>query len=268
MVSFQNAGFLARTGITASAKSSYSQAMVSVHRRWAAKLTLVAASVPLLVYGVQVKLWAKEDPHRPICSNADCRKIRSFLKARYCGEAPFGNGPSDGCNIRNWKPSQINIKVIAGFDCDYDREVPCRQDGQPPSKVRTTLIEELRRLGLPAGDEKGTVFKVWNSNSSGWSLAEGYYSHRVGPRLTLCQVIVMIDPKSGAIFLRQLPFQVVDADVPLATIWSVLDLVDVDGDGQPEAILRGDAYENHWLEVYGVLNGSPHMIFSGLGYYL
>jgi hypothetical protein len=78
----------------------------------------------------------------------------------------------------------------------------------------------------------------------------------------------MIDPTSQAFVLREVPFQGTDADVPLVTTYSVLGLVDVDGDGRPDAILRGDAYENHWLEVHSIQNGSPRMIFSGLGYYL
>jgi hypothetical protein len=33
-------------------------------------------------------------------------------------------------------------------------------------------------------------------------------------------------------------------------------------------ILVGDAYEDHWLEVISVHDGSAKTIFSGLGYYL
>jgi hypothetical protein len=100
------------------------------------------------------------------------------------------------------------------------------------------------------------------------SLAEGYNDRLVGSIVTLCQVIVMIGRDSQVVVLRELPFQRTDADVPLVTTWSLLDLTDVDGDGKPDVVLRGDAYENHWLEVYSVQNGSPRMIFSGLGYYL
>jgi len=35
-----------------------------------------------------------------------------------------------------------------------------------------------------------------------------------------------------------------------------------------EFVLRGDAYENHWLEVVSVQGDSFKTIFSGLGYYL
>jgi hypothetical protein len=42
----------------------------------------------------------------------------------------------------------------------------------------------------------------------------------------------------------------------------------VDGDGREEIVLAGDEYENHWLEVVSVRDGSCKTIFSGLGYYL
>jgi hypothetical protein len=32
--------------------------------------------------------------------------------------------------------------------------------------------------------------------------------------------------------------------------------------------LEGDAYENHWLEVVRLRDGTAKTIFSGLGYYL
>jgi hypothetical protein len=52
------------------------------------------------------------------------------------------------------------------------------------------------------------------------------------------------------------------------TTWSPIDLADVDGDGRVDVILEGDAYEDHWLEVDTVQDGSSRTIFSGLGYYL
>ena len=68
--------------------------------------------------------------------------------------------------------------------------------------------------------------------------------------------------------LRQLPFQKTDMDVPTVTEWAPLDITDVIGNGHEDLVLEGDAYENHWLEVVSVRNGSPETIFSGLGYYL
>jgi hypothetical protein len=211
------------------------------------------------------------DPHRPACMSAGCRKIRSFLKAHYCGESPFGNGPEDSCDVKDPESGQTGIDVIAHFDCQWsetEREIVCQQRGQPSLEVRRTLIRELRRLGLPAAEDKRTYFTVWKSRSSGWSLAEGYSAHTVGSNVALCQVIVMIGPNSQVVVVRELPLRKTDADVPKATTWSVLDLTDVDGDGRPDAILRGDAYEDHWIEVHSVQNGLARMIFSGLGYYL
>ena len=67
---------------------------------------------------------------------------------------------------------------------------------------------------------------------------------------------------------RKLPFQKTDVERPAVTQWSPIDLADVDGDGQVDVVLRGDAYEDHWLEVVSVGQGSSRTVFSGLGYYL
>jgi hypothetical protein len=52
------------------------------------------------------------------------------------------------------------------------------------------------------------------------------------------------------------------------TTWSLLDLADIDGSGRMDVILRGDGYEDHWIEVHSIQQGSHRMVFSGLGYYL
>ncbi len=109
---------------------------------------------------------------------------------------------------------------------------------------------------MPAAGDRQTYFTVWKSRSSEWSLAEGYSESSAGSNVTLCQAIVTIDPNSRVAVLRELPFQKTDAEVPRVTTWSLLDLTDVDGDGRPDAILRGDAYENHWMEVHSVRNGA------------
>ncbi|PYX96812.1 MAG: hypothetical protein DMG71_04720 [Acidobacteria bacterium] len=101
-----------------------------------------------------------------------------------------------------------------------------------------------------------------------WSLAEADYYHSAGTDMTFCQVIVIIDKTSKVSVLRKVPFQKTDADVPTVTMWSPIDLADVNGDGRLDVILEGDAYENHWLEVDSVQDGSSQTIFSGLGYYL
>jgi hypothetical protein len=57
-------------------------------------------------------------------------------------------------------------------------------------------------------------------------------------------------------------------DVPTVTLWAPVDLADADGDGEEDVVLEGDAYENHWLEVITLHDGSATTVFSGLGYYL
>ena len=86
--------------------------------------------------------------------------------------------------------------------------------------------------------------------------------------LELCEVVAIIDQSTHLIILRKLPFQKTDVDVPDVTQWAPLDIANVEGDGREEVILEGDAYEDHWLEVVGVDNGTASTIFSGLGYYL
>jgi hypothetical protein len=129
-------------------------------------------------------------------------------------------------------------------------------------------MREMRRLGLPARVDKDLYFTVWETASSGWSLAAAEYDHVSGIDLTLCQVILITDQGGHVRVMRKVPYKKTNVDVPDVTTWTPLDLADVDGDGRIEVILEGDAYENHWLEVDSLKDGSPHTIFSGLGYYL
>lgn len=138
----------------------------------------------------------------------------------------------------------------------------------PSAESRAILIREMRKLGLPVADDRQVYFTVWQPSPSGWTLAEAYYQHSAGTNLTICQIIATIDQRSQVHVLRKVPFQKTDADKPTISTWSPVDLADADGDGQVEIILEGDAYEDHWLEVDRVKDGSPHTIFSGLGYYL
>ena len=55
-------------------------------------------------------------------------------------------------------------------------------------------------------------------------------------------------------------------DVPRVTDWAPLDLSGTRGNGEVDVVLAGDAYEDHWIEVIRVKNGSARTMFSGLGY--
>jgi hypothetical protein len=71
-------------------------------------LSYRALLVTLLVIGGQLNGQDEKDPHRPVCTSARCRKIKSFVKAHYCS-APEGNGPADGCEIR--RPKKLGTDV-------------------------------------------------------------------------------------------------------------------------------------------------------------
>ena len=84
----------------------------------------------------------------------------------------------------------------------------------------------------------------------------------------MCEVILMIDRNWKVYVVRQLPLQKIVDDPSVFKTWTPIDLADANRDGHLDVILRGDAYENHWLEVVTVRNGKVETIFSGLGYYL
>lgn len=231
-----------------------------------------AAALVLLPYTfAQETEKPDQDPHRPACTSSRCRRIKSFLKGHYCGESPAGNGPDDGCEIRlPTKPSEGVIKK-AEFVCKWseaDSERKCEQRGLPSLEFRNIVIREMHRLGLPANTNKGIQFDELDSNASGWSVVAGSYHDVKGPDLLLCGVILVIDQTGNTRVVRKVPFQKTDADVPQVATWSLLDITDVDADGNSEIVLQGDAYEDHWLEVVRVEPDSLKTIFSGLGYYL
>jgi hypothetical protein len=213
----------------------------------------------------------EKDPHRLPCADASCRKIRDFLKKHYCGESPAGNGPDEGCDLRDRAKRSADVKVIADYNCEWNASkdaAECTQHGQLTPELRNILGHELRQLGLPAKAPGEIYFTVWQSDRAGWSLGQAYYSQRIGSDIELCEVVAVIDQNEHVIVLRKLPLKKTDVDVPNVTDWTLLDLADTRGDGHVDVILVGDAYENHWLEVISVHNGSAKTIFSGLGYYL
>jgi hypothetical protein len=93
---------------------------------------LIAALMAIFAVITHVNAQSEKDPHRPACSDAQCRRIKSFLKAHYCAESPFGNGPDDGCEIKGPTKSRTGVDVIADFHCEWieskhDRQ--CEQRG-------------------------------------------------------------------------------------------------------------------------------------------
>ena len=235
------------------------------------KSLLIAALISVVVVSAQSEEQAERDPHRPACVDAHCRKIKSFLETHYCGEMPFGNGPDDGCEIKEIKTVRAGIDVIADYNCEWresTRAMHCEQHRKPSEAVSDILMRELHRIGLPAKANGQTNFTVWKAIHSGWSIAVADYSNTVGSDLELCEVVVAIDETSHATVLRKLPFQRTDADKPTVTEWTLVDLADVEGTGQEDIVLEGDDYEDHWLEVIRLRDGSAKTVFSGLGYYL
>jgi hypothetical protein len=235
--------------------------------------TVLAALVMLLcVVAPQLKgQRGKDDPHRPACASGPCQKIESFLKSDFCGASPFGKGPPNGCDTRSAKQLVTGVSVMAAFDCEWsvtNGRPKCHQRTGPPPAIRSILLREMRRLGLPMKAEKDVYFTVWQPSSAKWLLAAADYGQANGSDLALCQVILVIDAGGHVQTLRKVRFQKTNAYVPTVTTWFPMGIADVDGDGQLEIILEGDAYQNHWLEVDKMQTGSFRKIYSGLGYYL
>jgi hypothetical protein len=210
------------------------------------------------------------DPHRPLCTTRRCEEIKTFLKSHYCGESPFGNGPDDGCDIRVDKKPVANTRVTVDYSCtwnDAEAKSKCEQNGQISAEDRATLLREMHRVGLPQKGENDVHFTVMKS-TSGWSLMTANYDHVDGSDMTLCQVVLVVDQRGKVQVLRKLPLHKTNADVPDVAMWSLIDIADVDGEGNLEVVLRADAYENHWFEVLSFSEKSFKTIFSGLGYYL
>jgi len=229
----------------------------------------IAATLLLISLGVVVD--AERDPHRPPCASHACEAIQDFLKQHYCSEFHYTEGPEEGCEITAPSSPGPGVQVIARAECSSNQVEPrftCQQHGEPPAAIRAGLTRLLRRLGLRPKPDGITTFTVWQQRSTGWWLAEAQYTRLHGDRLDVCQATVAVDPESHIVPLRSLRFRETDADVPSVTQWTPLALADVNGDGNVEVVLQGDAYENHWLEVMTFMDRSPRTIFSGLGYWL
>jgi hypothetical protein len=235
--------------------------------------TILASLVMMLlcIVAPQLNGQRQNDPHRSACTSASCKKIESFVKAHFCGPSPAGNGPENGCDTRYSKQLLTGVNVLAAFDCETsvtDGRPKCRQRSEPSPTIRSILVREMRRLGLPAKAEKDIYFTVWQPASAKWFLAAADYGETYGRQLALCQVILVVDPTGRIQTLRKVQFQKTNADKPTVTTWFPMGIANVDGDGELEIILEGDAYEDHWLEVDKIQRGSFRKVFSGLGYYL
>jgi hypothetical protein len=213
---------------------------------------------------------AEKDPHRHVCETASCQAIKRFLESHYCGESPFGNGPADGCDIRVARKQKINAKLVADFNCTWSDEKKtqvCKLVGQIPVALMKPLDSELRRLGLPISISNDVKYRLLSSTR--FSVVEAYYESAKGPNLWLCQVIAVFSDPSKIAIAHEVKYQKTDLDVPLVTTWTPVDIADVNGDGEPEVVLQGDAYEDHWFEVLTVKPDlSTTLLYSGLGYYL
>ncbi len=142
------------------------------------KRFLILISMLFLLTVGSVLALAEADPHRPPCTSASCKKVKSFLKAKYCGKSPAGNGPDDGCEIRFSVKQNKSVKVIATFDCKWNEKTEkadCKQEGEPSSELRELLVHKMHTLGLPAKDDGNIFFTVWQPSGSAWLLAEANF---------------------------------------------------------------------------------------------
>lgn len=213
------------------------------------------------------------DPNRPPCTTARCKAFEVYVKVHYCGTSPAGNGPDNGCELLPPKEQPAGVDVLARYHCTYNDEANqqhCVQLGQVSGALRSILIAQLRKVGLPAKATRGFAFTIWKYRSAGWIVADASYSALRGSKVSLCQVIVRIDKDSHVLILRKRPFITMgaDADTPDITEWTLVDVADIEHSGHPDIVLEGDAYEDHWFEVLSVHDGKCETIFSGLGYWL
>lgn len=234
-------------------------------------LLLLLSTVLLFVLG-GARAQDRSDPYRPPCQDARCGKIKAFLKSNVCGRSPFGKGPEDGCDIQNLKHSNA-AEVIADYVCDWAAagKRSCKQQTMPSLEVRKALERELVRVGLPADAAGSRYFRVWRAKTAGWLLAEVYYFHRTSEHEDLCQVIAVIGQASEVSVLREHGWTrtlLRSEGLVDWTPWTPAELADVDGDGQIDVVIKADADENHWLEVFSRKKGVWATVFSGLGYFL
>ena len=112
------------------------------------------------------------DPHRPPCTIAECRTMKSFLKQHYCSAFPYGNGSADACDLREHKRFE-SPEVHADADCEWDaNSLKCRQNGHVQPTLRAIVIREMRRRGLPKAQVRRVLFTIWGVPGSGWTFTD------------------------------------------------------------------------------------------------
>lgn len=99
--------------------------------------------------------------------------------------------------------------------------------------------------GMMVGSRLGWIGRWWRRTTITSMMSD----------VTLRQVIAIVGHSSQVTVLRTVPLQKTVADKNTVTTWSPFDLADVNGDGQIEVILEGDAYADHWIEVFGIKGG-------------
>jgi hypothetical protein len=144
-------------------------------------------------------------------------KSQSVFEEHYCGDAPFGDGPDDSCDVADRAKRSSKVRVIADYNCEWNRskdEAECKQQGQLRPELRGILGRELQHWGLPDNAPGKTYFTVWQGEGVGWLLAEAHYSNRAGDTVELCEVVAVVDKDGRAIVLRKLPLKRTDVDGP------------------------------------------------------
>jgi len=212
---------------------------------------------------------------RQPCTSAQCLQIKSVVKTHYCLPPDKDDRlDPDECRIQYARTATPGVKEVAAVQCgwsDPKRESGtwvCRQRGEVPGAIRAIIAPRMRELGLPTAEDGQILFTVLQWTPTGLLVAKADFSRIEGQNLRSCELIVAVDAYSRVTPLRQSACRVDDADVPRGTSWSLLDIRDVDGDGQPETILAANMYENAWLEVVAVRRGVAETIFAGLGFSL
>ncbi len=114
-----------------------------------------------------------------------------------------------------------------------------------------------------AGPNWHTAFRASDARAA-WRVLEATAGLKDGDDVSVSQVVAVLGPNSQFTILHRTKASLSDD----ATVWTALDIADADGDGQVDIILRGDAYEDHWLEVFRLENGVWKIAYAGLGYWL